>query len=1028
MSHGAQAGTIHSVRAILALSLLLPAAQAQQVSYTRDVRPILSDACYACHGPDQAQRKADLRLDRPADAARVLAPGDAAASQLFQRVSHQVEAARMPPPAFPRKLTEEQIETLRRWIDQGAEWQTHWSYRAPERPVPPSVLDQDWARNPIDRFILARLEAEGLEPSPEADKATLLRRLSFDLTGLPPTPQELNAFLADDAPDAYERAVDRLLHSPRYGERMAMRWLDLARYSDTHGYHIDSHRDMWHWRDWVIDAYNRNLPYDRFTIEQLAGDLLPSPTSEQLIATGFNRNHMINFEGGAIPEEYQTEYVVDRVETTATVWMGMTMGCARCHDHKYDPIEQRDFYRFFAFFNTIDERGLDGREGNAEPVLRLPGPEYERRRHALQAELAGARERLPEHEATLDQLRWEETALETVPAPATDGLVARYSFDGDVGAGEVARGEVSFPKGKIGNQLSLDGEQHVVLDAAVALERPFTIAFWASTVARKGVTYLQQGPLEIALGKVTKVPGEYKTQGPVEIRWGAGAWRSAELITTRDFHHLAVAFDGEEVAVYVDGQALTLRAFTPNQARPANRPLEIGAKSSRYQAFEGAIDELRLYSRTLEATEASALAVHHPFRAILAEPDPDCDQQDRLREYYRNRFARSEYRQAHRDIRRLEAALKQLEREVPTTMVMSEMNEPRQSYMLARGDYRAKGEQVEPGVPAALPPLASGAEQNRLGLAKWLVSPQHPLTARVAVNRYWEMYFGQGLVRTTEDFGSQGEAPTHPELLDWLAVEFIESGWDVRAMQRLIVTSAAYRQGSRVSPRLAERDPENQLLARGPRFRLPAEMVRDNALYVSGLLREKIGGPSVNPYQPPGIWEDVSYGDRFTAQSYEQDHGEALYRRSMYTFWKRTAPPPSLTAFDAPDREKCTVRRARTNTPLQALTLLNDPTYVEASRALAARALHEAEPRDAARLGRVFELVLGRAPSAAERDVLLTLVGKQRQDYRADPRAASELLDVGESAADPGLDRAELAAWTLAASTVLNLDEAVTKE
>ena len=1016
------------MRFALILLLLLPAASAQEVSFTKDVRPILSDACFACHGPDEAERQADLRLDQRESAARVLVPGDAAASKLYQRVSHEAEVARMPPPGFPRKLTSDQIETLRRWIDQGADWETHWSYEAPRRPALPQVKQAGWARNPIDRFILARLESEALSPSGEADRATLLRRLSFDLTGLPPTPEELRAFLADESPDAYEQAVDRLLRSPRYGERMAMRWLDLARYSDTHGYHIDSHRDMWHWRDWVIDAYNRNLPYDRFTIEQLAGDLLPQPTKEQLIATGFNRNHMINFEGGAIPEEYQTEYVVDRVETTATVWMGMTMGCARCHDHKYDPIEQRDFYRFFAFFNTIDEEGLDGREGNAEPVLSLPEPHQEQRRRQLEDQLEKARRALPEFDVSMEQIEWEETALDAIPAPPEDGLIARYSFDGEVGDGEIVRGQASFPKGKVGKQLSLDGEQHIVLNAKVDLGKPFTIAFWASTVARKGVTYLQQGPLEIALGKVAKVPGEFKTHGPIEIRLGARGWRSAEPITTRDYHHLAISYDGEAMAAFADGLELTLTSFEETKARPENRPLEIGAKDSFYQAFEGGFDELRLYSRPLTQEEAAALAIHHPSRGILAEADPDCDQQESLREYFRERFASAPYKEAHREVRRLEAALERLEREVPTTMVMSEMADPRETFILARGDYRATTDPVEPGVPGALPQLPSDAQRNRLGLARWLVSPEHPLTARVAVNRYWEMYFGQGLVKTTEDFGSQGEAPTHPELLDWLAVEFIESGWDIRHMQRLIVTSATYRQDSRVTPELAERDPENRLLARGPRFRLPAEMVRDNALYVSGLLEEKIGGPSVNPYQPAGIWEDVSYGDRFTAQSYEQDHGEALYRRSMYTFWKRTAPPPSLTAFDAPDREKCTVRRARTNTPLQALTLLNDPTYVEASRALASRVMREAGDSDADRLDRTYELTLGREPTPAERDVLLTLLSKQREDYEANPKAAEQLLSVGESPLDPALDPADLAAWTLASSTVLNLDEAVTKE
>lgn len=1011
------------MRVLLILLAFSVAAQAAEVSFSRDVRPLLSDHCFACHGPDETSRMAGLRLDTEQGAAKVIAPGNAEASKLFQRINHEQEIARMPPPGFDRKLSAEQIETVRQWIDQGAAWESHWSYTKPQRTTPPAVKN---ARNPIDQFVLARLQAERLAPSPEAGKAKLLRRLSFDLTGLPPTPEETAAFLADDAPDAYEKQVQRLFDSPRYGERMAMRWLDLARYADTHGFHIDSHRDMWPWRDWVIDAYNRNMPFDQFTIEQLAGDLLPEPTRAQLVATGFNRNHMINFEGGAIPEEYHVEYVVDRVETTAAVWLGMTMGCARCHDHKYDPIAQKDFYRFFAFFNTIDEKGLDGTQGNAKPFIPIPSESQASKRDRLESELKQARADLDEAELTRLQFEWEDSALDTVPAPPEKGLLARFAMEDELGPAKLTRGEISYGDGPVGRALKFDGGQELSLETRVEASKPFSAALWFNTGMRFGTTIVDQGDFAVVMGPTEKVPGEFKTHGPLLVRLGEQEYQTREKITSRSWHQLTLN-GGKKPEVFVDGKALTLEATgTASSAQP--HPLWIGAQGGPAGVFDGQVDEIRLYDRALSQQEAEALAIHHPKRALLAEPAPDCDQQEALRVYFRERFAPKKHREAWARIGELKAALADLENAIPTSMVMAEMEDPRETFVLGRGDYRNQTEQVEPKTPAALPPLPAGEPSNRLGLARWLVSPENPLTARVEVNRQWELFFGTGLVKSAEDFGSQGEAPSHPELLDWLAVELMESGWDVRHIQRLIVTSGAYRQSSRSTPELNERDPENRLLARGPRFRLPAETVRDNALYVSGLLEEKVGGPSVNPYQPPGLWEDVSYGDRFTAQSFEQDHGEALYRRSMYTFWKRTAPPPSLTAFDAPDREKCTIRRARTNTPLQALALLNDPTYVEASRALAARLLKEADDDPGKRLERAYELALSREPNGRERDLLLTLLNRELETFQADLEAAKALLSVGDSLWPKKLDPAELAAWTTVASTILNLDETITKE
>ncbi|MCI0639394.1 MAG: PSD1 and planctomycete cytochrome C domain-containing protein [Gemmataceae bacterium] len=783
------------------------------VDFNRDIRPIFSENCFVCHGPDEEQRKAKLRLDTQEGAfaklrrgGHAIVPGKSADSELVYRVTSESPTERMPPPKTDKKLSQQQIDLLKRWIDQGAAYSKHWAFVAPKRPSLPKV-NAAWPRNGIDRFILARLQSEKLQPSPEADRVTLIRRLTLDLTGLPPTPMEVDAFIADKNPDAYEKLVDRLLSSPHYGERMAVDWLDAARFADTHGYHIDSGRDMTRWREWVIEAFNRDLPFDQFTVDQLAGDLLPDATLPQKIASGFNRNHMINFEGGAIPEEYLNNYIVDRVNTTATVWLGLTMTCAQCHDHKYDPISQKEFYQLYAFFNNVPESGLDGAKGNAAPLLSLPTKEQ---KEAL---------------AKLD------TEIESLAASVKKA------------------------------------------DAA--------------------------------------------------------------------------------------------------------------AKEQK-------------------------------------------DQLTRL--------------QKERD------KLRQL---IPSTMVMQDIAKPRDTHLLVRGEYNKKAGKVQAGVPAALTPLPKDAPPNRLGLARWLVDPSHPLMARVIVNRYWQLFFGTGLVKTVEDFGAQGELPSHPELLDWLAVEFMQPSpvgaapvrkrdsagddndlsWSTKRLVRLIVTSATYRQSSKVTSALVSRDPENRLLARGPRFRLQAEFIRDQALAVSGLLNREIGGKSVSPYQPAGLWQELhSRGDskNWTAQFFVQSKGKDLYRRTMYTFWKRTSPPPQLATFDAPDREVCTVRRSRTNTPLQALVLMNDPTYVEAARKLAERLLKEAQTTDD-RLTLAFRLATARTPGEKELGVLRGVLEKQLARYRQNEEAALKLLAVGESPRDERIAPAELAAWTMVSSVILNLDETITK-
>ena len=1035
------------------------------VDFDREIRPILADNCFACHGPDEKPRMANLRLDVKdgmfADRSGhpVIVTGNSAASRLFQRISTKDKVQRMPPPYSERSLSEQQIELIGKWIDQGAKWEMHWAYIAPKRPdVPPVQNAQNaaWPRNPIDNFVLARLAREGLQPSPEADRPTLLRRVSFDLTGLPPTPAEVDAFVADKSPGAYEKVVDHLLHSPHYGERMAMQWLDLARYADTHGYHIDSHREMWHWRDWVIDAFNRNMPFDEFTIEQLAGDLLPDATLSQKIATGFNRNHMINFEGGAIPEEYQTEYVVDRVEATSTTWMGMTLGCARCHDHKYDPIKQRDFYRFFAFFNTIPEKGLDGRKGNAKPFVQIPSAEQA-------TELAEVKQTLDTTEKILDeaqvdpvQTEWEKTKLDTIPAPSHAGLLAHYSLDGNFADssghyhdGRALDGIPVFSDGPVGNCAELGGEAHVTFGNVGDFDRsdPLSLAFWVESNSVKQHVVLEKisgaderRGYEIAFDDTVVLP-RLKRGARLRFRlthhWPDDAIevRTKETLIENDFYHVAITYDGSGKAagiqLFVNGKPAeieTLHDSLSGAIRTA-APLEIGNRKLG-NAFKGRLDDIRIYSRRLEPAAIAQLAEDEPARAslLMSAGQRSKDQKEKLRAYFLTHDAPEPLRVAFANREKAEARKEDLDWTVPSAMVMEEMEKPRDTFILARGDYRNQTEKVTPGVPGALPPLPADLPANRLGLAKWLVSPTNPLTARVAVNRYWQMYFGHGIVKTTEDFGSQGEAPVNPELLDWLATEFVRTGWDIRAMQRLIVTSAAYQQDSRVTPELLEKDPENRLLARGPRFRLPAEVVRDNALSVSGLLDGKLGGPSVFPYQPKGLWEEMAYGDVYSAQTYVQSHGEDLYRRSMYTFWKRTVPPAALTTFDAPDREKCTARRTLTNTPLQALVLLNDPTYVEAARALAQRMLEQGGKDPASRIRFGFRLATARQPDAAEVRVLKNIEIQELAQYRHDKDAAQKLVTVGESAPDAKLASDELAAWTTVASMILNVDETITKE
>jgi mono/diheme cytochrome c family protein len=1064
------------------------------VDFNRDIRPILSDACFICHGPEEKSRQGNLRLDTKESAFAerngylIIVPGNSATSRLYQKISSKDDAFRMPPAWSGRSLTPKQIELFRQWINQGAKWQSHWAFDPPKRPAIPEVNDKSWPKNPIDHFTLARLEAQELKPSEEADKATLLRRVSLDLTGLPPTPAEVDSFVADKSPDAYEKRVDHLLQSPHYGERMAMPWLDLARYSDTHGYHIDSLREMWPWRDWVIAAFNRNMPFDEFTIEQLAGDLLPNATLEQKIASGFNRNNMINFEGGAIPEEYHVEYVVDRASTTATTWLGLTMGCARCHDHKFDPIKQKEFYRFYAFFNTVPERGLDGYEGNAVPVLPLPAPEQQRQMDDLNQQIAAVLAALPEKDVLAVRNEWQKTRIATLPEPPQGGLTAHYAFNGDLSDvishrdGKLIRGEVNYEDGPTGKAAEFRGETEVSLGQAGDFDgrHPFAIGAWVNFYDSKSVVFQKRDAsehwagYELGVGDVVYAGIRQRNLRIVvrlAARWPESAIevRSRNRVLLDGPHHLFVNYDGSGKAaglkIFLDGKPLeteslkdALRGSCHNSA-----PLEIGNKNIG-GLFKGQVGDLRIYSRALSDAEVESLAVHLPARVLLTKlagapavdiaalqpekPPEEADigeldkaeskeqkqakfekqDQARLSEYFLKYDAPEKYRQAYFQLVELRKEKDKLEKSITTTMVMAEMSKPRDTFVLGRGQYDNKGEKVTPGVPAFLPPMPEDLPRNRLGLAKWILDPSNPLTARVVVNQYWQQYFGTGIVKTAEDFGSQGEPPSHPQLLDWLATEFVRTGWDIKALQRLIVTSATYRQSSRASHALIERDPENRLLARGPRFRLPAEIVRDNALAISGLLNDKVGGPSVYPYQPAGLWEEMAFGQGFSGQTYTPSSGSDLYRRGLYTVWKRTVPPPSLAIFDAPDREKCTARRGVTNTPLQALTLLNDPTYVEAARALAQRVLRTGGRSDRERVDFAFKLATARTPDPQERDVLLGSLAEFRSTYRQDQAQVTKLLSVGESKPDSTLDAREVAAWTTLASMILNLDETITAE
>jgi hypothetical protein len=1026
------------------------------VEYNRDIRPILSDRCYTCHGPDTAQRKSKLRLDTEEGAKADLGghfgivPGDAAKSEVIRRISAN-DARRMPPAwAGAARLSEREISLLTEWIATGAVWQKHWSFIPPRRPELPAVSNPTWVRNPIDAFVLARLDREGLKPSAEASRTTLIRRVSLDLTGLPATPAEVDAFVNDRAPNAYEKVVDRLLASSRYGERMAMRWLDAARYADTNGYQTDGERFMWRWRDWVIDAFNRNMPYDRFTLEQVAGDMLPGATTSQIVATGFNRNHRGNGEGGIIPEEYAVEYVVDRVETTSTVWLGLTLGCARCHNHKYDPFTQKEFYQVFAYFNNVPERGKAFKYGNSPPVIAAPTAEQQATVTALDRDRAAASALLAklEPEIAKAQRAWEQQV-----AQANVDWARSRDIAVDLPLGGNLHGTVTHdPAPSSKYDYDMENGPVVVQAAAPANIEPqqkdgyievgnvgnfgfydaFTVSAWIHPTSPNGAIVSRAKDEPEGSGW-----GFYLHDGHLQAnlvqRWlDDGARVESEVTVPLDrWSHVILTYDGSRVAsgvrVWLDGKplAMKIRLDDLNQSFAAKEPLRIGAGLGPANRFRGEIKQVRIYRAALAPEEIAMLAEPATVSEIarIAPDKRTTVQAQKLRWSFLDEYAPEPMRQARKHVLDLDRQRERLVAGLPTVMVMQESATPHETHLLLRGAYDRPGDKVASGVPAALPPLPAGAANNRLGFAKWLVDPGNPLTARVAVNRFWQMYFGIGLVKTVEDFGSQGEWPSHPELLDWLATEFIRTGWDVKAMQKTIVMSATYRQSSRVTPEIEQKDPDNRLLARGPRVRLAADAVRDQALAVSGLLVETIGGPSVKPYQPAGLWKELTGG-----ADYKPDHGDALHRRSLYTFWKRTAPPPMMMNFDAAGRETCVVRAIRTNTPLQSLNLMNDVTFLEAARGLALRMLREGGATPAERLAYGFRLATARPPKQRETEVLLNSYRYYLDAFQGDRSAAAKYLSQGEAAHDDKRDQNEFAAWSTVASVILNLDAVVTKD
>ncbi len=1093
------------------------------VDFQRQIRPILSDNCFTCHGPDQSSRMDGLRLDTRdgATAARKngtpIMPGDSAHSLLVQRITAPDPARRMPPPIAHKTLSDRQIATLKSWIDEGAEYKETWSFVKPVRPVLPAVKNNAWVRNPIDRFILARVEAAGLSPAPEADRRTLARRVSLDITGLPPPPAGVEAFVNDKTPDAYQKLVDRLLASPRYGEHRAHYWLDAARYSDTNGFSFDNYRDMWAWRDWVVTAFNRNMPYSQFVTEQLAGDLLPKPTMDQLIATGFNRNNETNNENGLIEEEYEEIYAKDRADTFGAVFLGLTTGCATCHDHKFDPISQKDHYALEAFFRDNNQKVMDGNRPDMPPYIFVPRPEdrarwaaLSTRREALRGTLLAMRQAPGK---AFDQ--WlASKGQANVKAPLTPGdeLVAVSAQDFNAIPADTSQipnsrsapgmRRVRTPWSDTG-AFQFDGKSTISLPHLdyIDADKPFSLALWvnlANIRYHKGITAgasfmtiasqlkfrasaaemttgwqvdLDQGVPEMRLYGDAKGEPDRGISNGLQLDGGGRAICALGLqnapLKPGVWYHLTFTYDGSRkqrgMSIYVNGVNMPVErdggyalensyAVSALQGSLKNdAPITLGSAARQEAFLEGAIGDFRVFNRVLTEEEAREVAAAPVMANAVAKDVAQLsdDEKGALKLYFLNHFD-PDYQKAADELARVSLERRSIEMNSPmfdgrnsaldirkaerkssggyaaTAMIMQENPESRpMAHILHRGAYDQLGDAVEPNVPAALPPMPVSYPKNRLGLARWLVDGNNPLTARVAVNRYWQEIFGTGIVRTSDDFGAQGENPSHPELLDYLALEFQDKGWDVKKLIRLIVTSATYRQSSIVSNEAHAQDPEDRLLERSPRYRIDAEMVRDYALEAGGLLKTTVGGPPVRTYQPEGVWEATAMGKSNT-HDYVQDHGSDLYRRSVYLFWKRGSPPTEMDVFGAPSRETCVVRRERTNSPLQALVTLNDTQFVEAARNLAEHSMLAGATLDG-QIDYMSMRVLARRLEPAERQVLTAGYRKLFAFYEGNAADAHKLVAVGESKVNARLSFTQLAALTMLANELLNLDEALNK-
>jgi len=1044
---------------VAALALFAaPAIQAQdRLEYNRDIRPILSQNCFACHGPDSASRKARLRLDvrEEAVAADAIVPGKPMESLLVQRIFEKEPSKLMPPPKVHKKLTEAEKDKLKRWVASGAEYQPHWSLLAVKRPSVPKVKAEKSVRNPIDAFILAELEKVGLTPSPEADRRTLARRLSLDLIGLPPEPAEVEAFVNDKAQDAYEKYVDKLLASPHWGEHRGRYWLDYARYADTHGIHFDNYREIWSYRDWVINAFNKNMPFDRFTIEQLAGDLLPNRTIDQQVATGFNRCNITTNEGGAISEEYLVLYNRDRTETIAQVWLGLTAGCAVCHDHKFDPFSARDFYAMAAFFNNTTQNAMDGNIANTPPIIFVPKSEDRPRWELLskQIETLKAESQKRKDASKKDFEGWAEKATaaglsEYVP---TQGLTFHAPLA--EGKGNVHQVTVQGKPRSITAATGYDwvaglgSRKAVAVKPGAAIEIPdagdfdtkqaFTASAWVK-IPRRGNAGAIVARMESPSGKHRgwDLWMENDKVGMHIINaWPEDALKvtSKMPLQPNKWYHILAAYDGSAkaagVKVYLDGVLQPVDVFTDKLKGSIKTkvPFKIGQRNAEDRLKDVALQDVRIYERALGSKDVAMLAKNSRVQELLAKPagKRDAKEKDELFDWWLAAMD-GPYQKLQVDLAKMQQEEVQLRSKGTIAHVTQEKDGEPIAYILNRGDYDKRGDKVAAQTPKALPPMAKELPHNRLGFAKWLLEPENPLTTRVTVNRFWQEIFGNGIVRTSGDFGVMGELPSHPELLNWLAVEFREKNWDMKTFFKMMVTSATYRQAATVTPDRKEKDPSNTLLSRAPRYRMDAEMIRDYALSVSGLLVPKIGGPSVKPYMPEGVWEAVAMIGSNT-RDYRRDTGEKLYRRGMYTFWKRAAPPAMLDVFNAPNRETCAVKRERTNTPLQALATLNDVQFVEAARHLAQKTLKEAGKSDDERMQYMAQRLLSRPFRGAEIPVVREVLSKLQTHYRANVGEARKLITVGESVPDAALDPAELAAWTMVANQLFNLDEVLCK-